>query len=981
MPDSAQALQSARWAEFDAAWYRAQHPDLESRMAAFGIADVAMFYQQVGQKQRHSPNPYFDEAWYLQTYQDAADLVAGGAFESGFAHYCAVGYADRAPHWLFSEAYYLLGNTDITRTRLDEAGFLNPYAHYLAHGDAEFRAGHLFFDPALYAAAKPDAKFKTGPFGDFVTDGCKAGSEIKLSSYFDPLWYLQTYPHVADEIAAGLWVCALQHYLYNKTPRLFDPNPYFSEEFYASVHVDVVEPLERGQFRNAFDHFIQFGVFECRKPNAQIDLASYFRSVEVQADIQNGLCRDVFSHYVRGLERGVSYQSDVEISEVTSKALFAARARALRPLFARQPIDFTLRGEPAVSVIMVMFNQLDLTLNALDSLRRNFTGDIDLILVDSGSADESRFIHRYVLGHKIVRFGRNVGFVEACNAGLANVAAPVTLFMNNDVLLERGAIAAVLNRLSSADNIGAVGGKVVRTNGRLQEAGCVIWRDGATEGYLRDADPNVPEANFVRDVDFCSGVFLAVRSDLLKTLGGFDVLYKPAYFEETDLCIRLHQAGYRVVYDPAIMITHQEYSSGDPAIALAMMAQNQPKFRKKNQEYLRTKYPRHPDLLANARSPKTGGYRILLIEDRIPLRALGSGFTRSNDIIRTMAELGHQVTVFPIYQPIETMLNIYREFPDTVEIIHDRELKDLAAFLKQRSGYFDVLWIARTHNAERLLDILMAASAHLPINRIVLDTEAVAAARLAERDAILGNTPASSLEKAVQKELASAYFCQKIIAVNQMDADIIKQSGFEDVSILGHVRPLTPTPKPFDERHGMLFVGAIHDQESPNLDGLEWFVSEVLPLLHGQLPDDVSFTIAGYVNRRIDLSGFGKARRVRLRGPVDDLTPLYNNHRIFVAPTRFAGGIPFKLHEAASHGLPIVAATLLCRQVGWRGDVELLSGNVRDPAQFATQIMKLYTDKVMWEQMRANALARLAQENSPEFYRNAVSGILTEICS
>ncbi|OYV58579.1 MAG: hypothetical protein B7Z71_09875 [Acidocella sp. 21-58-7] len=468
---------------------------------------------------------------------------------------------------------------------------------------------------------------------------------------------------------------------------------------------------------------------------------------------------------------------------------------------------------------------------------------------------------------------------------------------------------------------------------------------------------------------------------MLKTLGGFDVLYKPAYFEETDLCIRLHQAGYRVVYDPAIMITHQEYSSGDPAIALAMMAQNQPKFRKKNQEYLRTKYPRHPDLLANARSPKTGGYRILLIEDRIPLRALGSGFTRSNDIIRTMAELGHQVTVFPIYQPIETMLNIYREFPDTVEIIHDRELKDLAAFLKQRSGYFDVLWIARTHNAERLLDILMAASAHLPINRIVLDTEAVAAARLAERDAILGNTPASSLEKAVQKELASAYFCQKIIAVNQMDADIIKQSGFEDVSILGHVRPLTPTPKPFDERHGMLFVGAIHDQESPNLDGLEWFVSEVLPLLHGQLPDDVSFTIAGYVNRRIDLSGFGKARRVRLRGPVDDLTPLYNNHRIFVAPTRFAGGIPFKLHEAASHGLPIVAATLLCRQVGWRGDVELLSGNVRDPAQFATQIMKLYTDKVMWEQMRANALARLAQENSPEFYRNAVSGILTEICS
>ncbi|HQT38662.1 MAG TPA: glycosyltransferase [Acidocella sp.] len=970
---------NARWAVFDAAWYRAQHPDLEQQMAAAEIADVYEFYIKVGQSLRHAPNPFFDEAWYVATYQDVAEMVAAGTFSSGFEHYTAIGHADRSPHWLFSDRYYLLSNTDITRTRLDEAGLINGYAHYLANGDKEYRAGHLFFDPTLYAAAKQGEVLAEGPFTDFVYDGCKAGSSVKLSYYFDPVWYLQTYPQVAVDIAAGLWVCALQHYLFNKTPRQFDPNRYFSESFYASVHVDIITPLEAGQFRNGFDHFIQFGVFESRKPHPDIDLAAYFRSVSVQADIQNGLCRDVFAHYVRSLEHGRPPEDKIDVNELTSKALFAARARSLRPLFARQPIDFTLAGLPIISVIMVMFNQLDLTLNALDSLRHCYGGPIDLILVDSGSADESRHVERYVTGAKIVRFSHNIGFVEACNAALSNVAAPVTLFMNNDVLLERGAIAAVLNRLATADDIGAVGGKIIRTNGKLQEAGCIIWRDGSTEGYLRDADPNVPEANFVRDVDFCSGVFLAVRSDVLKSLGGFDVTFKPAYFEEIDLCIRLHQAGYRVVYDPAIMVVHQEYSSGDPAIAAAMMAQNHPKFRKKNLEYLRTKYPRNRDLLAHARSPKVSGNRILFIEDRVPLRHLGSGFTRSNDIIRTMATLGHQVSVFPIYQPIESILDIYPDFPDTVEIIHDRELKDLGEFLKDRSGYFDILWIARTHNAERLLDILLAASAHLPINNIVLDTEAVAAPRLAGRDILQGRTPAVALEKAVQQELASAYFCQKIVAVNDRDAEIIRQAGFKDVSILGHVQTIAPTAKPFTERHDMLFVGAIHDQESPNLDGLEWFVNEVLPLLNGKLPDEVGFTIAGYVNRRIDMSVFGRARRVRLRGPVDDLVQVYNNHRIFVAPTRYAGGIPFKLHEAASYGLPIVASTLLCQQVGWRGDVELLAASVTDPHEFATQIVKLYTDETLWNQMRQGALARLAVENSPQFYRERLAGILKDV--
>jgi GT2 family glycosyltransferase len=951
------------WAAFDTAWYQRRY-----KVAA----DAETFYHERGAALGHSPNPYFDEHWYLSVYRDAASKVAAGEYPSGFAHYLAEGHQDRSPHWLFSDRFYQAGNADITKSRLEQAGFVNNYAHYLSNGDAEYRAAHLFFSPAAYAASRPGESVVT-PFGDFVRDDCKAGSLVRLSAYFDPVWYLQTYPQVAEAIAAGRFTCALEHYLCNDSPRDFDPSPDFSEAFYTSVHVDVIGPIAAGQFRNGFDHFIQFGVFECRKPAPWIDLAAYFRAVDVQADIAGGLCRDVFAHYVGNLKRGDA--AEIEIAEPVARALFARRAKSLRPLFSRRPLEFGLTGQPAVSVVMVMYNQFDLTLNALDSVRRNYNGPIELILVDSGSADESRFAERYVTGAKFVRFSHNVGFIEACNAAFAHVTAPAVLLLNNDVLLERGAIEAALARLAGADDIGAVGGKIVRANGVLQEAGCIVWRDGSTQGYLRDADPNVPEANFVRDVDFCSGVFLAGRADLIKRLGGFDPAFKPAYFEETDLCIQLHEAGFRVVYDPAIMVTHQEYSSGDPAIALNMMAQNQPKFKKKNLRFLKAKYPRNAELVTHARALDKGGRKILFIEDRVPLRALGSGFTRSNDIVWAMASLGHQVSVYPVYQPIETVLNIYRDFPEDVEIIHDRELKDLASFIRERSGYFDALWIARTHNAARVLDVLTDVSAHLPINRIVLDTEAVAAARDAKRAVVKGE-PAVALKEAVQAELARAGACQKIIAVNETDAGIIRGAGFGDVAVLGHRQMLRPTVTPFEERRGLLFVGAIHEQDSPNLDGLEWFVNEVMPLLDERLDETAELTIAGYVNRRVDLTHLANKRRVRLVGPVDDLAPLYEQHRVFVAPTRFASGIAFKIHEAASYGLPIVASTLLCEQVGWRGDVELLSGDIFAPAQFATQVEKLYSDGALWQALRAAAMARLAQENSPELYRQTLAGIL-----
>ena len=92
------------------------------------------------------------------------------------------------------------------------------------------------------------------------------------------------------------------------------------------------------------------------------------------------------------------------VSEGQAKTLFRRKATALLPLFGRHPIDFTCAGQPALTVIMVAHNRFALTLQTLASLRANYPGDIELVLVDSGSTDEVRYIDRYVPGATVVRF-------------------------------------------------------------------------------------------------------------------------------------------------------------------------------------------------------------------------------------------------------------------------------------------------------------------------------------------------------------------------------------------------------------------------------------------------------------------------------------------------------------------------------------------------------------------------------------------------
>jgi GT2 family glycosyltransferase len=976
------------WAVFAPGWYL--HRYAEARAVCAGQPELAVlvYYLRVGARLGHSPSSLFDEGFYLARNPDIAELVRAGNYHSGFDHFCQHGHRGTSPHWLFDDALYGNLYEDMSLENLDQHGCHGRYDHYLRSGQRERRMGQFLFDGGFYraraveaghAAAAIDAE---GPYVHFL-QRLGGGPELPPSIYFEPAWYLEQNPAAKAALERGLFAGALHHYLCSEGADFLDPVPQFSEQYYRQAYPDIGTAVEHGFYRSGYQQFVQHGAFELRRPRADIDLM-YYRDMNerVRNDLNTGEVRDAFAHLrLVGLKDNLAHCPPLPaplVTEPATKQQFLLRASNNLAIFARRKLDFTVHGAPDVTVLMVLHNKLALTMLALASLRDNFSGGIELILVDNDSTDDTRRIGDYVVGARILRNKTNAGFLRGANLALPHVTAPCLLYLNNDVELGHAAVAAALARMASDATIGAVAAKIIRTNGMLQEAGSIIWNEGTTIGYLRDGAPLAPEATFLRDVDYGSAVFLLCRAVAVRQLGGFDEDFSPAYYEDADLCVRMQAAGYRVVYDPCVVVHHLEFGSASHSEAsMALMRRGKRIFRGKHKGFLETKLAPAPGNILWARTVRRRQRRrrLLFLEDTVPLRRLGSGFVRANDVVHAIAGSGYDVDVFPINGALHDVMSLFGDLPETCEVLHDRNFMVLPRFLEERRGYYDAIWISRTHNLNRVLPILREAGIDLPI---VLDTEAIVANRQAARSAMRGGGKKFDLKAALRREFAEAGVCRHITAVNPREVEQLVALGLP-ASKLGTYRAAAPTPAAFAAREGLLFVAAIHEQDSPNYDALRWYLEDILPALNAVMGSAPVLNVVGYVERRIDLSEFENHPQIRLHGAVGDLTPFYDAARLFIAPTRYAGGTPYKVYETASFGLPCVTTALLAAQLGWQSGQELLSAAVNDAKGFAAQIALAYAQEDLWRALRENALKRLRAENDAQSFTDSVAGILRKL--
>lgn len=628
---------------------------------------------------------------------------------------------------------------------------------------------------------------------------------------------------------------------------------------------------------------------------------------------------------------------------------------------------------PEVSILLVLYNQAELTFQCLRSLRVGLDRPSEVIIVDNASADRTGELLDRLDGARVVRNAENLHFLRAVNQGAKLAKGKALLLLNNDARLRPGSIAAAWERLAAEPDLGGVGGRIVLLDGTLQEAGSIIWNDGACLGHGRGRDPEAGDFQFRRDVDYVSGAFLMVRRADFERLGGLDEAFAPAYYEETDLCMRLRQAGMRIGFDPRIVIRHFEFGSATTSdSALALQAAHHKLFATRHAAELKAHhYPQGtPELVARMHDDKRP--RLLILDDQIPYPHLGAGYPRALDLLRSAHDAGWFVTFYPLVVPDADYGEAYDGvLPPDVEIAAERGIEGLAAFLKARKGYYDAVLVSRPDNMASLKAAMAAAPGAIDPARLIYDAEAI----FATRDERRPGANSAKVAAAIKAEASMALSARLVLAVSEPDAAAFRKAGAKDVRVLGHAVEPRPTAAGFGARREFLFVGALDDDNSPNVDSLVFFAEEVAPRLERLIGSDWTLLAAGR-NGAAQINAL-RSPRVKLLGPVPDLSALYDSARVFVAPTRFAAGLPMKMHEAASRALPSVATTLLARQLGWSSERELLAAD--DPQAFAEACARLYTDAELWARVRQSALAGVARDCSSERFGATVADALAAI--
>ncbi len=253
------------------------------------------------------------------------------------------------------------------------------------------------------------------------------------------------------------------------------------------------------------------------------------------------------------------------------------------------------------------------------------------------------------------------------------------------------------------------GSKLLFPDGRLQEAGRVLWTDGSVGIVGRGDDPSRPEYNYVRDVDDCSRVSFMMRPAVLEQIGGFDEAFVPACCEDADLALRVRALGMKVLYEPRSAVVHHEGRSdgGDMAVgAAALRAVDHGRIAERWAATLaRENYDsgRH---MMRARDRARTRKIILLIDHDTPQPDRDAGSRSVVGIMDSLLDAGWVAKFWPHnrrYHPVYTTAMERKG----VEVIDERWPGDIGSWLRENGSELDHLMVVRPDVAADVLPHVM----------------------------------------------------------------------------------------------------------------------------------------------------------------------------------------------------------------------------------------------------------------------------------
>ena len=635
----------------------------------------------------------------------------------------------------------------------------------------------------------------------------------------------------------------------------------------------------------------------------------------------------------------------------------------------RVPARLATSDAPRASIVIPVYGQLAHTLCCLRALAEHPPqAPFEVIVIDDGSPDDSADVLPSIAGLHYHRRECNGGFIAACNDGAALARGEYLVFLNNDTVPQPGWLDTLLQTFAGHPDAGLVGAQLLYPDGRLQEAGGVVFADGNGWNYGRNESPIDPRFGYLREADYVSGAAIAIPRSLFMQVGMFDTRYAPAYYEDTDLAFAVRAAGKRVLYQPAARVVHDEGTTAGVDTgsgAKAYQVRNRERFAAHRHDALALQLT--PGTMPSPATLHLGRKQVLVIDALTPMPDRDSGSLRLVNLMRLLREEGAHVVFLPASGKHD---GAYTEALQRlgVETWYAPFAAGAPAWLREHGPRFDSVIACRHYVARGFLPLLRM---HAPQAQVVFDSIDLHYLREQRAAAVAGDAAmARAANRTRTLELDVIARSDVALVVSDVERALLAKDAPEArVEVLSNLHHVAGPGAAFAQRKDLVFVGGF--RHPPNVDAVRWFVETVFPHVRAQMPDVRFHCIGGDLVDEIRALAVHDG--VTVHGHVPDITPYMEGCRIALAPLRYGAGVKGKVNLSMAHGQPVVATSCAVEGMHLDDGHDVLVAD--DADAFAAAVVRLYRDEALWTALSRHGLDNVNRHFSLDAARETVRRI------